>query len=202
MRFSSRAENADKAASKCVTSVGLSLFWFIGCFWHHFPNEWMCVCLPDIEQLGKHGRLLCSLPPHVLLMGSSSHKANSHSGLGLERDNERGTKQELWPCVMLEHLQPMVGSSNSWRLNPSITDLHDQVRPSYSPLPPTAGLHPCSPCLVCRRLQTHPDRAQPCLCGVCGALGDDRVLVPVVVLWCSLAMQSLRELFICCSLCR
>lgn len=166
MRFSSRAENADKAASKCVTSVGLFLFWFIGCFWHHFPNEWMCVCLPDIEQLGKHGRSLCSLHPRVLLMGSSSHKANSHSGFGLESNNERGTEQELWPCVMLEHLQPMVGSSNSWRLNPSIADLHDQVRPSYSPLPPHSWFASLPP-MPCVQVAANTSRSSPALPLVC-----------------------------------
>lgn len=192
MRFSSRAENADKAASKCVTSVGLFLFWFIGCFWHHFPNEWMCVCLPDIEQLGKHGRSLCSLHPHVLLMGSSSHKANSHSGFGLESNNERGTEQELWPCVMLEHASAYGGeqqflktqSKHSWSAWPGETFLQPSATPQLVCILASHAL--CAG--GCKHIQIEPSPAS----GVCGALGADRVLVPVVVLWCSLAMQSLR----------
>lgn len=170
--------------------------------------------LPDInKQLGKHGRLLCSLHPHAPLMGSSSHKANSHSSLGLETDKARGTEQELCPSVMdtwlelqlwLEHLQPMVGAVIFGRLDLSIADLCDRVRPSYSPLPPHAGLHPCSPCLVCRQLQTRPDRAQLCLCGVRGAPradgecwyqgGGAAVLSPHSP--CG-RTQSLRWLFVC-----
>lgn len=72
----------------------------------------MSVCVSDInKELGKHGRLPCSLHPHISFMGLSGCTANSHGGLALEREKARGTEQELPPSVTLEHLQPMVGAA-------------------------------------------------------------------------------------------
>lgn len=114
-KVSSFPENAGKAASKWVISVGLFVLlvsvWLMILGVSGIPFQ-MSVCVSDInKELGKHGRLPCSLHPHISFMGLSGCTANSHGGLALEREKARGTEQELPPSVTLEHLQPMVGAA-------------------------------------------------------------------------------------------
>jgi len=95
------------------------------------------VCLSDTnKQLGKHRRLLCSLPHRALLIGSSGRRADSHGSSGLERDDVRGTEQELQSELGAGASSAYGGSSDFGGLDLSIADLCDQVRPSHSPLPP------------------------------------------------------------------
>lgn len=171
-----------------ICTSGQCLVDDIGCFWHLFPNE--CVCLRHQQGTRKAWETtMLPASPHIFHGLERLHSKQPwrfSAGEGESKGNWAGAASKCDTRASSAY----GGSSDFGRLDLNIADLHDRMRHSYSPLPPHSWIA-SSLSMSCVQAAANSSGRSPALPLWCVWYPGGRWGVLVPGQWCCGALSSL-----------